>query len=251
MNKRIKKYECDACLSEHGQPCVIEWGDFPAPGRCPYSGGKADWKEIKEEQLPKLTIEALAERGIAWPEWAGYAVVSTAEYAYFCDKDGEQHQEIPGKWDASDWAHSKIFNPAQSRFPEWCKAGNWVWSAALRAEFARITGPGKTSETMAAVTEEGFDCLVLVTDEAISCGATKPARIRPWTFEEAPPMLKMKVGGHCGTMYLNTMWVNHVETVGYCYLKSSDFYSLEKIAQKGAQFDGSPCGVLEIAEDSK
>jgi hypothetical protein len=67
------------------------------------------------EKLPKLTLEVLEERGIKWPVWAAYAVVSNVEYAYFYDERGEAHQEIPGKWDASDWPNSKIMNPEHEK----------------------------------------------------------------------------------------------------------------------------------------
>lgn len=191
----MRKFECKQC--EPTIPCVIEWGDVPAPVRCPCNGAKVAWREVKvESKLPKLTVEALAERGIAWPEW--------------------------------------------------CKVGAWVYSAALRTEFARITGPGKTSETLSAVTAEGFKCIVLVDKQAISCGATKPARVRPWTFGEAPESVKTAENSE----YLECCWhLNGIfkgEPSFFCW--KDNFISASKMAETMTQLDGSPCGVLEVVE---
>lgn len=95
---------------------------------CPCDGHKADWYEIKPEPLPKLTVEALAERGIEWPEWAKWRVVwpdgslcmyqnepELTEYGW--RSTGGRWGGVPGtsnyRWDASDWEHSKIQRPEQ------------------------------------------------------------------------------------------------------------------------------------------
>lgn len=252
----MKKFEC----KKHDCPykrCYVELDDNRI-ARC-LSGwtDNPQWNELleKSEQLPKLTVEALAERGIEWPEWAKYAAVDSDRYAHFFRGNKRPYfsvELIPGQWDNSDWQNSLIKRPEvvkqnlTTELPEWCKFGAWVYSAALRTEFARITGPGKTSETLSAVTAEGFKCIVLVDKQAISCGATKPARVRPWTFGEAPESVKTAENSE----YLECCWhLNGIckgEPSFFCW--KDNFISASKMAETMTQLDGSPCGVLEVVE---
>lgn len=192
----MKKYECCKCTHDGATPCVIEWGDYPAPQYCPDSGNAADWREAVE--LPALPMPTVKD---------------------------------------------------SLTVPEWCKVGAWVYSAALRTEFARITGPGKTSETLLAVTAEGLECLVLVDEQAISCGATRPARVRPWTFEEAPESVKTAESSEYRECCWHLNGIAKGEPSFFCW--RDNFISASKMAEEMVQIDGSPCGVLEIAEASK
>ncbi len=172
-------------------------------------------------------------------------------------KDGKQGcfiRQITGG-DNAIWCFGEHLEPARRTSsekdipPEWCKVGAWVWSAALRSEFARITGPGTNAVNMAAITCEGFECLVLVDEQAVSCEATKPARVRPWTFEEAPESVKTAENSE----YLECCWhLNGIfkgEPSFFCW--KDNFISASKMAETMTQLDGSPCGVLEIVEVSE
>lgn len=196
----MKKYECCKCTHDGATPCVIEWGDYPAPQYCPDSGNAADWCEVVE--LPALPMPTVKD---------------------------------------------------SLTVPEWCKVGAWVYSAALRTEFARITGPGKTSETLLAVTAEGFECVVLVTEEAISYGATRPARVQPWTGEEAIGKSIKWTDNDDGGYHFAV--ITGVTSGGIVFLVGTRMrkVTLDELASDAdiVQIDGTPCGILRVAEASK
>ena len=144
----MKEWKCNGCeqhheikSENHPQYCI----DF---GIANYH----NWCEMNEGKLPKLTAEELEKRGIKWPEWADGAVVHSDESAsFYCNEtinvlytpgykadwyvDGiaGKFENIPGKWDASDWKNSLIKRPEkQTVIPDWCKVGAWVFETTQK-----------------------------------------------------------------------------------------------------------------------
>lgn len=194
----MKKYECCKCMHDGATPCVIEWGDYPAPQYCPDSGNAADWREVVElPDLPRPTV-----------------------------KDS-------------------------LTVPEWCKIGKWVQADCINAlgtqrffVFGKIFGISKSGKTV-TVTQDGKTVLA-----SVEMSRIKPARVRPWTKENGPLCFRLKYMGEFATAFLS----GH-NTMGWGYVVDRDGFSkqvtMEDIAKKGIQLDGSPCGILEIAEVSK
>lgn len=256
----MKKFECkgtERCRVD--SPCRFEVeNDSDAPIRCPYYEQRPAWVEvgatIKESlqvPLPRLTAEALKERGIEWPDWAGFAVVNGDGHAYFHEEkprfDGLLDANswliygifniaaIPGEWDATDWQNSLIERPVE--FPVWLKVGVWVKVVDIPGgdEFHKIKKIG-----------EGL--IVFEGNMATSITSTnlKPARLRPWTDVE----MKQQVGAvfvFKGGIYM-ALGLEDGELI----FQPRDSYAAgrdsEELADRGTMLDGGPCGVLEVVE---
>ena len=139
------KYMCKKCGGS--DPCFIDWTDAPAPEYCPCDGEEVIWRKVSEPAaLPKLTVEALAERGIAWPEWAVCAGVHAFGRLMFFEQRPRLNTSIGG-WDYygfdpipkmsdtndffdySDWQNSLIMRPEKvekPQLPDWLKIGSWA-----------------------------------------------------------------------------------------------------------------------------
>lgn len=263
----MKRFECNQC--GNSGPCVMyssgiitHWNGKEC-GFC-NNGIKYRWKLEVSEPLPKLTAEALAERGIEWPERAACAVVDDDEKASFCS-DSEVKIEtaygdpgywdttgdiIPGNWDASDWQNSKIMRPEKEHgFPDWCKVGAWLCNRSITFsaphEFAQIKNIAGEGHLLCIKYQNGRDDVL--SSIAFPRIGFIAARVRPWTKEDGPLILKLKYKGKFATALLSVGG-----TIGWGYVVDQDGFSkhitMKEIADNGIQLDGSPCGVLEAVE---
>lgn len=174
--------------------------------------------------------------------------------------------EVPGQFDPSDWQNSLIKRPEKKtlktgdlgsalfsefnerlevmmekkKLPDWCKVGTWVWCADCRAErkieaingnriTVRFPAPDATSYT-GDVSE------------------FKP--IVPFTLETITPLLPLIVREK-GSNTNFTSVIVHASTVGVWIGAASIAISYEQLMNNNERLDGSPCGVLEVAEVGK
>lgn len=188
------------------------------------------------EQLPKLTAEVFDHPDC--PAWATAAVVSSCGTGYWVDGDFETgHKEIPGQFDFSNWKNSQINRPA--KLPEWCKVGEWVWNSR--------NGFGKIVE----IVQEARGAMPKVEFQG-GCGPQrvselKPARVRPWTFEEAPKAVKVIIGGVKQMIYLCSE-VSGGPSCNYYAMNDRDLLNCEWLAKNATQLNGKPCGTLEVVK---
>lgn len=275
----MKRFECNECGNQ--EPCIIRPKDSEAIKKingewCEWCSGqnRCQWNEIDDGSLPKLTADALAERGIEWPEWATCAVVDTDELAHFFGGDiaplyAEDEEpfwwfsdkrdgssgvvKIPGRWDASDWRNSKIPRPKddckKQELPEWCKAGAWVFEVTQN-KFHRIKALDSFDGRPAVRWDDRDDGYI----GSCTIEHLRPARLRPWTFEEDPVLVKTKNS----IEFFPACWhLGRVTKENEATFFSSNIYSsiceitASEIAEKCVQLDGSPCGVLEVMEESQ
>ncbi|GEM_PF-7114506 len=140
----MRKFECiGRCEFSDCEKCQAVLGDdMGEPCECLKGGRLFRWIEVKEsEQLPRLTVKALKERGIRWPSWAKVAVVYRDGSGAFGSHSGTlvrnvssgcfrgvskdtRWMAIPGfVWDATDWQNSVVDKPAdaEQELPKWCK----------------------------------------------------------------------------------------------------------------------------------
>lgn len=253
----MKKWKCKCDLTS----CEINTKCIPA--YCIEKRDKVtDWKEV-QEPTPKPLSESLAEKGITeyssrlpkltvvvfdredcpeWAQWAGVNQDGTASFFGNVPNRGcsnprknywsyhySEMKQIPGNFDASDWQNSLIERP-EKKLPDWCKVGAWVWCADCRAErkIEKINGNRITVRFPAPD----------ATSYTGDISEFKPARVRPWTFEEAPLHVKTKDD-------VLTLYFTISDTWEYKASKRiPGAYSLEEVTEL-IQADGSPCGVLE------
>lgn len=276
----MKRFECNECGNPG--PCVSyqsrdaitkaeKYNGLPCPD-CNYRN-QFSWREIKPKSLPKLTAEALAERGIEWPEWATCAAVDSDASARFFKGDitpfyaddvdplwihsGLEYGDvlIPGKWDGSDWQNSKIVRPENPKLPEWCKVGAWVYNDQFG--FGKVVIPSNPF---------GF-CVVDWETKTGSRGGVKhdqllPAHWRKWNAAE----MREKVGvvfsfrGYSvvciGFRFVSVRDLNNANSVpakeiGLIFEMDQESFTLTAKALASSdriKFNGSPCGVLEVVE---
>lgn len=243
----MKRWKCQ--VIECVEDCVVEARIIPV--NCPFGSGVVSWKKVEEPApkplseaiLPKLTVEVFDRDDC--PEWAKYAIVAPSGKAYYTSTipsydtnkkawgifDGDA-SAIPGKFNASDWQNSLIERP-EKKLPDWVKVGAWVWCADCRAErkIEKINGNRITVRFSAPD----------ATSYTGDISEFKPARVRPWTFEEAPLQVKTKDD-------VLTLYFTISDTWEYKASKRiPGAYSLEEVTEL-TQADGSPCGVAEVAK---
>jgi hypothetical protein len=247
----MSKWQCEKCGSK--SPCVLEFIDEDDgfnPTHCPVDGASEidgpEWKPVEPvtncNQLPKLTAEVFDRPDC--PEWAEWAAVDEDGEAIFfekmpytatkicgCFSRDCKDETIPGKFDASDWQNSLIERPEKTTLPEWCKPGAWLWvkSAESYEQIEEIEGRNIICGTIffevGAIGKTAFE-----------------ARVRPWTFEEAPFMVKAKDKN--GKIELLRL---HIEDSGNFFFRYHGYTDerADFFAKNFTQVDGSPCGVLE------
>jgi hypothetical protein len=191
------------------------------------------------------------------PEWACYAVVDIDGNGWYFEQQPIRMSE--GRWtsayqcrrqvitcavfDAEDWQNSLIKRP--SKLPEWAEVGGHVYDD--RNGYGKIVS-GSVKSCYIEFDGGAGDFV----PEAFA--ELKQARLRPWTFEEAPEYLKVKDKG--GNDYIIGLMSHDVHHWGYfmqgpCTKPCGVFVTLDKIAENYTQLDGSPCGVLEHLEDGE
>lgn len=229
--------------------CLNGWTDYP------------QWNELlekSESKLPKLTVEALKERGIEWPKWAKYAAVNHSQVACFYENEPERDymrrmwvnysggvaKDIPGKWDASNWTDSQIMRPAVE-WPKWCKVGAWVYHIALN-KYAKVR----------ELTSDGFIAEDGTAFRLCDPDYFKPARVREWDKVE----MRQQVGKtfilddgcvHALCMAATDRELFFLDTYAFdneCDTMRGISYSSDTIRYYNTLADGKPCGVLEVVK---
>jgi hypothetical protein len=211
-------------------------------------------KEDKKTVLPKLTAKIFDRPDC--PEWAMYAAVDFSGNAYFYKYlprhgaikphwvGGEPKQYI-GNYAWMDWENSLVKRP-EPEFPEWCQKGKWV------CFYDRF----KKKWEYFKVNEVKRNCISSDNGLEYSFYDLKPARLRPWTFEEAPIVLKVEDPYGIALAYLSPFGGKYV----IAYHHSDEFeklklgevtFTFSAFADIFTQLDGSPCGVLEHLENGE
>lgn len=269
----MTKWKCNKPIGLCSCPCYVELAnDSLIPHNCILSNLRTSrWERVPDEQeqkteaeLPKLTAEVFDREDC--PEWAICAFVGKSGNAFYSStsnvsitdegfywegstlKNEASFLQIGGKWDASDWQNSLIERPEKTTLPDWCKVGEWVW-----------LDPEKDPLSIGYMKIEAIDrqTLRLRTGSVdLSTEAIKQARIRPWTFEEAPAVLKVKdLTGVAALAYLSPFGEKYI--IAYHYPDEYEKMPLGKttftfsaFADIFTQIDGSPCGILEHLNDA-
>lgn len=252
----MKKFICKGCHN----PCVLETTAFPET--CCFGTSKClstycKWElEVTEDTPPKLTAEELARRGIEWPEWADGAVVHSDESAsfyggaeikilwppghkgdWYIDGRAGKFQDIPGKWDASDWPHSLIKKP-ETKLPDWCKVGAWVWNSQ--------EGYGIVSATTFVAGVVNVKFFKEKEDIGRIIDNLSEARLRPWTHKTIPN-LPFAVNLRFSSHFTDTITTCSLSGVWFAR-HSREMVAFSTLMDIAIMLDGSPCGVLEHRE---
>lgn len=252
----MKKYEC-RCNKGKEHHCTHE-SDGRKPTICCVAGdGSCDWQEVENpESLPKLTAEALAKRGIEWPEQAICAVVTDEGTGLFCKKkpmlsDDEEYWMarvvdwncalIPGTWDASDWRNSLIYRKiGMEGIIDFAgiraKVGDWIHHKGWG--FARIVAICGDHQSVEVHYLSGGTGMPIISN-------CKPVRVRPWT-DETVPAVPFGVRRKDVTWQKTTVLSNDSSAVHVYGREYAVTYST--LMEEYELLDGSPCGVLEIVE---
>lgn len=255
------KYKCDCTAVHHCKvPCYADVDGF-TPERCLFSDTrKPKWEPVTDcNLLPKLTAEVFDRPDC--PTWAKYAAVDRDGIACFYDKKpecdnvqmwlrgekGEYFMAVRGnQYDASDWQNSLIERPAT--LPDWCKVGAWVYYPEEMGHCVYLKISEIKMGFVAAKEKDDYDPWQI--SYKSFCEHAKPARLRPWTFEEAPLSLKVKDPHGFALAYLSPFGGKYI--IAYheheeCEkLKSGEVtFTFSAFADIFTQIDGSPCGVLE------
>lgn len=131
------------------------------------------------------------------------------------------------------------------KLPEWCKVGAWVWHGPFDGiefeqpyfKIERIDGELVYEKSH----NNGFP---------VHYTYLKQARLRPWTYKEAPETLK--VISKCGPEQMICLFLasRNKHSVQYTTLPAW-YIDVKILMDKYLQLDGSPCGVLEHYENGE
>ena len=124
--------------------------------------------------------------------------------------------------------------------PEWCKIGAWVWFRGNKffgydPEYLKITAIGHNGK------ENVIDCGKKIN---FPLSVVKQARLRPWTYKEAPETLKVISKCEPEQMICLFLASRNKHSVQYTTLPAW-YIEVNILMDKYLQLDGSPCGVLE------
>ena len=124
--------------------------------------------------------------------------------------------------------------------PEWCKIGAWVWFRGDKffgydPEYLKITAIGHNGK------ENVIDCGKKIT---FPLSVVKQARLRPWTYKEAPETLKVISKCEPEQMICLFLASRNKHSVQYTTLPAW-YIDVKILMDEYLQLDGSPCGVLE------
>ena len=273
------KFICEECA----EPCILEVGDcYNVTAdvlQCIIKNScYCKWKEFKGNQLPKsssqsvtncnrlpkLTAEVFSRPDC--PEWAKWAAVDKYRNAMwyaeepktvgsvFWNSHSGQIQEIPGKFDASDWENSLIarskvnwdevekilcnskltFKEKKQELPDWCMVGAWCYCLD-------DDGNGKYFKIT-----EIKDNFIYGKDWDIDYHFIRQARIRPYNAEEIPdlPFEVTERNSNFRTTVVscagNNVWLGGASTAISTEELMRDFTA-----------KGSPCGILEHWENGE
>lgn len=213
--------------------------------------------------LPKLTAEVFDRPDC--PEWAKYAAVDVAGFAYWYQYPpladervgvwkvwGTDRQLIDEFFDAADWQNSLIERPVkENKLPDWCKVGEWIWHPEDMAggrylKITEIRGGG-----VYAKEKEDYDPDYLCFD--LVRKYSKQARLRPYNAEEMKALLGKVVTEkeHDYYAYLVTAYTAKLDGKNLVAVAIDDAWVQAKDVLKLYTIDNAPCGVLEHLENGE
>lgn len=254
---KCSKYDC--MLS----PCVLE--TRTVPHSCPLLNLTTPEWEMQEpaptdtttDILPKLTVEVFDRPDC--PKWAKYVAVDANGYGYWYEENpgllytGIGHGSkvrLIGRFDSC--VNSFIDRPEKKTLPDWCKVGEWVYflDDAIYAKITKIETVGYS------VPNIHFENNTSRIYGSLSWDGVSQARLRPWTFEEAPIVLKVQDPHGSALAYLSPFGGKYVIAYHrpdkYEGLKLGETtFTFSAFADIFTQIDGSPCGVLEHLENGE
>lgn len=196
-------------------------------------------------QLPKLTAEVFDRENC--PEWAKWAAVDSCGNAYFYMVKPQAHSTRwgvsafckfvnIGKFDASDWQNSLIERPEkETKLPEWCKVGEWVWAIAFNTYFK----VDKVDGLFIYGTDfSGSEYSVAIENVRQACP-------RPYNAEEMKALVgKVIEDNYSAHLVIGLIKPDPAENVS-CHVRASQSWlASDKLLQQFT-IDGRPCGVLE------
>ena len=249
----MTKWKCDRANAMCFKPCYAEIECFEGmPRKCLFCDTRTpNWKRV-----PNLT-ESVFDLPDT-PEWAQYAFVTNSGRAFFCEESPQVSPngvtwawrkyaktcEVPGVWDETDWKNSIVKRPEKTTLPGWCKVGEWVW---VKAE--------KSYERITWTKDRTFGTNMLIWNVEAIDKTVFQARLRPWTFEEAPAVLKVKDPHGFALAYLSPFGGKYI--IAYHHPDEYEKMNLGEVtftfsafADIFTQVDGKPCGVLEHINDA-
>ncbi len=265
----MSKFECQGCLIKHRFEGKLE------PRHCLYEGGITNWREIKEsdrpdrsdgsdlsdeKRLPKLTVDMFDHPDC--PDWVFALTVNqdgsvfgwekrpciweiSTPTAHWSANAGKESKfvKLPVVCDPRNWRNSLI--ERSPKLSDWCQPGKWVWHEQ--------NGFGRVVE----IIQEARGPMPKVEFQS-GCGPQrdselKPARVRPWTFEEAPEYIKIRIQKGYEKCFIfdrdnprqRCISLERPSYGGYGWYDAELQGSL---SAHWEQLDGSPCGVLEVIE---
>ncbi len=126
------------------------------------------------------------------------------------------------------------------KVPEWCKIGAWVWhddsfdGIYFEQHYFKI---------------ESIDRECVYADHfPFHYTCLKPARLRPWTYEEAPETLKVIAKHEPKRIVCLFLASKNKNSVRYTTLPAW-YIDTKTLMDKYMELDGLPCGVLEHKND--
>lgn len=133
----------------------------------------------------------------------------------------------------------KIEASGKPGLPDWCEIGAWIHHTP--GGFGRIHEIDGDWIKCNAL-DGGFLNFTFGNDD------TRPACVRPWTFEEAPVLLKVRNrNGEFDILYLEYQSADDgTDQFMYFSQRNKEDLELGTVAEEFIQCDGQPCGVLEV-----
>lgn len=135
--------------------------------------------------------------------------------------------------------HWRAAEEQKPELPEWCKIGAWVWNDEIG--YGKIEQEPRTGELL--VFFGGGT-------RAFEAERYKEARLRPWTYEEAPETLKAIDKYEPDRIVCLFLASRNKHSVQYTTLPAW-YIDVKILMDKYLQLDGSPCGVLEHYENGE
>lgn len=138
--------------------------------------------------------------------------------------------------------HWRAAEEQKPELPEWCKIGAWVWfkgdkDTGYEPGYLKITDVGYNGiENVINAEGDGIISMPL--------SVVKEARLRPWTYKEAPETLKVISKCEPEQMICLFLASRNKHSVQYTTLPAW-YIDVKILMDKYLQLDGSPCGVFE------
>lgn len=142
-----------------------------------------------------------------------------------------------------NWRRVGDQNP---ELPKWCKVGAWVWFSGAK-DIGYEPGYLKITDVGYNGSENVIDCGKKIN---FPLSVVKQARLRPWTYKEAPETLKVISKCEPEQMICLFLASRNKHSVQYTTLPAW-YIDVKILMDKYLQLDGSPCGVLEHYENGE